>query len=442
MRHIPIRHLLCAAVLSVAGASERVSVPGPDPEDFGFNRLGDVSDDGRYVVFFSTNDYTPSEPDQGIYIRDRLLGGVHLVQHGAGAGEANGLTNARLSGDGSYVLWVTEFGPNRPETKHLERLAWNALISFPIVIDQIDGRLSDGAPRNPAISDNGRYVAWDAPATNLTGYPGGTTTRGKAFWCDVATNDIRPMSADRDGRVDSGDAEVGGISDNGRVVAFATTSERMTDGGRFRGAYVRDAFTFALTRVDRARSGEPANDAVVGVPRISGNGRFVAFSSAASNLVGGDSNGVVDVFVYDRLVWWRPEVTRISVATSGAQANADCLDCSISDNGRYVAFRSAASTLVGGDSNAEFDLFVHDRLFGVTRRVNRRLGGGEPPGRVLPGIVLSGDGRFAAFDSNANGYSAEPVVLREVFIDRAAPLAIDWGGLLRRIFGEFPSAPG
>jgi uncharacterized repeat protein (TIGR01451 family) len=124
------------------------------------------------------------------------------------------------------------------------------------------------------------------------------------------------------------------------------------------------------------------------------DGRFVVFASAASNLVAGDTNGVGDVFVRDR----RTGVTeRVSVGAKGVQGDGDSnfLGIStapaISDDGRYVAFKSDASNLVKGDRNQLTDVFVRDRAAGATEKISGD-GGGDNPG-------ISPDGNFVAFET-------------------------------------------
>ena len=96
-------------------------------------------------------------------------------------------------------------------------------------------------------------------------------------------------------------------------------------------------------------------------PAISADGRYVAFASAASTLVSGDTNGVEDVFVFDRV---ERTTERVSLSGSGGEANGDSYDPAISADGRYVAFTSAASNLTAGDANEELDIFVRDREAG------------------------------------------------------------------------------
>jgi Tol biopolymer transport system component len=111
--------------------------------------------------------------------------------------------------------------------------------------------------------------------------------------------------------------------------------------------FVRDRVAQVTRRVSVGPGGQQANGGSR-KPAISADGRFVAFESSASNLVAGDTNGHIDVFVRDRVA----QVTRrVSVGPGGQQANGSSRDPAISADGRFVAFRSLASNLVAGDPN-------------------------------------------------------------------------------------------
>jgi len=128
-----------------------------------------------------------------------------------------------------------------------------------------------------------------------------------------------------------------------------------------------------------------------------GDPRYVAFMSAASNLVAGDNNGRTDIFVRDRVAG----TTRLaSVGMGGTSANGDSLGVSISDNGRFVAFASTASNLVANDTNNTVDIFVRDMVAGTTQRVSVGFGGEASGASAVPNI--SADGRFVSFDSDAD----------------------------------------
>lgn len=140
-------------------------------------------------------------------------------------------------------------------------------------------------------------------------------------------------------------------------------------------------------------------------PQLSLDGLKVAFSSDATNLVSGDTNGAADVFVRD-IVTGRTE--RVSVSSAGAQANGASHSPAISVDGRFVAFVSQATNLVSGDTNGVADIFLRDRTRGVTTRVSMTTAGGQlngpsrSPRLSLFGrhIVYETDGVFASWDQN------------------------------------------
>jgi Tol biopolymer transport system component len=131
---------------------------------------------------------------------------------------------------------------------------------------------------------------------------------------------------------------------------------------------------------------------------ISGNGRFVAFDSEASNLVPNDRHGQMDVFVFDQFT---SKIERVSLGPGGAEGDDESFDPAISDDGRYVAFTSRASNLVTGDTNGQADVFVHDRVTGTTELVSIGIGG-APGNDLSADAMLSADGRYVAFTSYAS----------------------------------------
>lgn len=133
------------------------------------------------------------------------------------------------------------------------------------------------------------------------------------------------------------------------------------------------------------------------MPAVSADGRTIAFESRATNLVAGDTNGVKDVFVRDVLTGL---TERVSVSSSGVEGDNESLAPSISADGRYVVYASSATNLVAGDTNASWDVFLHDRLSATTTRVSVGAGGAQASGASLD-PELSDDGLVVAFTSNA-----------------------------------------
>ncbi|WP_268221514.1 S8 family serine peptidase [Streptomyces sp. EMB24] len=137
-------------------------------------------------------------------------------------------------------------------------------------------------------------------------------------------------------------------------------------------------------------------------PDVSDDGQVVAFASAASNLVPGDTNGTLDIFVTDRD---RRTIARVSVASDGTEGDDFSLTPTLSADGRYVGYSSGATTLVSGDTNRETDAFVHDRTTGVTERVSVASDGTQADG-LSSAPSLSADGRWAVFNSEAGNLVA------------------------------------
>ena len=202
-----------------------------------------------------------------------------------------------------------------------------------------------------------------------------------------------------------------------------------------------DAATVASTTlISVTVEGKPAAGGS-GEPSVSADGRFVAFRSSGRNLVGGDTNGVDDVFVRDRVAG---VTTRVSVDSNGVEGTGFSSAPSISADGRYVAFVSDASNLVPGDTNRVQDVFVHDRLIGWTSRVSGGLLGAPGNGESLH-PAISADGRFVTYDSYAgNLVPGDTNRVQDVFeydqqTDRTIRVSVDSSSLEGRKASQLPS---
>ena len=189
-----------------------------------------------------------------------------------------------------------------------------------------------------------------------------------AAWAHGTTERVSVSSGGAQGNGYSFDPA---ISADGRFVAFASDATNLVPGDTNSTAdvFVRDRQTGTTRRVSVSSGGAQGND-VSSDPAISADGRFVAFKSDATNLVPGDTNDSDDIFVHDRQTG---TTRRVSVSSGGAQGNGDSLSPAISADGRFVAFESCATNLVPGDTNDAIDVFVHDRQTGTTRAGQRQL---------------------------------------------------------------------
>jgi len=258
------------------------------------------------------------------------------------------------------------------------------------------------------ISGNGRYVLFSSDATNLVAND--TNDRTDAFVYDRETAETSRVSvsstgAQADQAADPfGGSKAAGISSSGRFVVFRSDAANLVpaDTNGAEDIFVHDRQTGETTRVNVSSTGHQANRES-GFPTISADGRYVAFGSAASNLVPGDTNHASDVFVRDRVTG---QTRRISISSSGRQSNAESYSPALSAHGRFVAFASSASNLVPNDTNHLADVFVRDRRTGTTRRVSVSNSGKQAccsstqTGSNAPSI--SADGRYVAFHSDAS----------------------------------------
>jgi subtilisin family serine protease len=209
---------------------------------------------------------------------------------------------------------------------------------------------------------------------------------------------LRALSRNAQGRFGEGASLFPSLSTNGQWVAYLSAATNLVSGVTTTNklVYVHDRTTRLNTLISRANSGALPNADCANV-HISGNGRYVVFDSAASNLIAGDSNGVSDVFLYDRNTGQLELISKAGAASGNGASDF----AGISDDGRYVVFASSASNLVTGDSNGYRDIFVRDRQLATTARVSISSTGAQADYTSdLPSI--SGDGRYVTFLSGAD----------------------------------------
>ncbi len=258
--------------------------------------------------------------------------------------------------------------------------------------------------RNPSVAWRGLYVAFESGASNLV--PLDTNGTIDIFVHAVATGTTTRVSVATDGTEGNFPSYEPSISADGRYVAFWSYSSTLVNGDTKwkNDVFVHDRDTGVTSRISVASDGTEGNDDSF-APAISADGRYVAFTSTATNLVSGDTNGRKDVFVHDRVTG---VTSRASVNGAGVQGNGDASDPSISADGRYVAFTSNSDTLVASDKNAKEDIFVRDREAEVTSLVSVDGGGSQGDGHSGEPHISS-DGRFVVFNSLSTNLATDMV---------------------------------
>lgn len=268
----------------------------------------------------------------------------------------------------------------------------------------------NGSSLFPATSSAGRYVAFQSNASTLVAND--TNGADDIFVRDLKKGTTTRVSLSSSGGEASGNSRHPAISADGRYVVFNSRAENLVaeDNNGFWDIFVRDTVAGTTTRVSVDSAGKQSNNHSRHAA-ISDDGMYIAFQSTASSLVAGDTNGVRDVFVHNRITG---VTSRVSVANSGGQSNgvsgegwgADLSWASrpaISADGRYIAFQSDATNLVSGDTNAAGDVFVRDVVGGTTIRASLGLDGKQNVGGSSQ-PTISDDGRHVGFVLRINAH--------------------------------------
>jgi len=337
-----------------------------------------LSDDGRFVLFFSNSgELVPNDTNghEDLFVRDRVAGKTTRVNVSSSGAVANGpLGAASISGDGRYVVFAsaaTNLVPNDTNGKadiFLRDLQNGTTTRVSLAAN---GAQANGHSNAPTVSTDGRYVAFTSGSSNLVDH-----VRAGIFVRDRLTQRTSYVKGSAYGYCTNAR-----ISGNGRYVAFECPwhlRQFADEGHGNANIYLEDLDSGAVRVVAATNRQTRLTD-------ISADGRYVAFYSQPGELF--------QAFLFDR-VSMRREV--VSLSMKDKPGNLHSYNPTVSNDGRYVVFESWAGNLVADDPNLqEPDIFVRDRQLGTTRRVSV----GPPVVRFQP-PSLSGDGRVALFSTN------------------------------------------
>ncbi|WP_171058121.1 TolB family protein [Modestobacter altitudinis] len=275
--------------------------------------------------------------------------------------------------------------------------------------DGANGAAADNASTFPSISGENR-VAFQSRATNLSAVD--LDAVEDVFARDVGDGTTVLVSRTNgiSGAAGDGDSGFASISQSGRFVAFQSDADNLSanDNNAVTNVFVRDLQNGSTRLVDRANgTNGAAADAGAAFPSVSADGRYVAFESAADNLSANDDDAVTNVFVRDVQNGTTRLVSRAD-GSNGDGADDGSSNPSISGNGRYVAFESNADNLSGNDNDNVSNVFVRDLQNGTTRLISRASGtNGAGADDASLSASISGNGRYVAFESLADNLSAD-----------------------------------
>lgn len=249
-----------------------------------------------------------------------------------------------------------------------------------------------------------RGTAFVSTSTNLIAPGEDTNSRDDIYFKPSTGNKIR-ISDTNDGFQANGHASNPDTAENVVVIAFESRASNYVPGD----TTTMDVFVYDGTgttpfieKISVDVNGGLASSSSAN-PKVSGDGRFVAFDSSSNDLVIGDTNGVRDVFVRDRRLG---RTRRVSVSTGGGQANGASTMRSISADGRFIAFSSAATNLISGDTNGNYDVFIHDTVARTTIRANVNSGGGQVPGDTFPqDATIADNATLVAWNTDDPSYT-------------------------------------
>lgn len=371
---------------------------GVEANGHSFVTTAAMTTDERFVVFSSdaTNLVTGDRNDvSDIFLRDRWLNQITRISVDNNGGEGNAASvQPVISANGQFIAFsskATNFVAG--ETNSVTDIfVYDTQTKQTRGINPLD---SNGDSVNPSISADGRWVAFESTASNLVAND--TNNAADIFVFDTQNNQLTRISVNDAGTQSNGHSIHPMIAANGGVVVFESEASNLVSGDTNNSS---DIFLHNLTTHTTQRVSQAASQADKGSysPSVAADGQIVVFESEATNLVTNDTNNFADIFIKDLT---SGQVQRITNA-NGEPANSAAYYPSISASGRFVAFTTAATNLVGGNPNALFDILKYDRVTQQLERLNVNVEGEQSDFQSfkLP-ISLSWNGDYAVFTSNA-----------------------------------------
>ena len=393
---------------------DRISVASSGQQAAGDSYQSAVSSDGTVVAFRSNAaNLVPGDTNEwpDIFVRDLTTNSTERVSLTETGAQTSSYSKApSISGDGQIVAYEGRYGRGVVTVFVHDR---SSSTNVSIVPDTLGTQAIAPAQGrvDPVISGDGSIVAFQTDSTLQNAFPeqirpvnDDLDTDPDVFLYDlqtIPTPAIRRVSRLSNGDSLDADNRNPTLSTDGRFIAFESFSDLLADDSNNDADILhKDRQSGLLQLVSATPAGTSGNGTSL-EPALSADGSLVAFRSSASDLVAGDSNDRLDIFVRD-LSSGTTEL--VSVASGGSQADQNSFEPDLSGDGRYVVFRSNASNLVLADLNQRTDIFVRDRDRGLTQRVGQPSGGESNGNSTNPSI--SEDGRWIVFESDASNLVA------------------------------------
>jgi Tol biopolymer transport system component len=379
-----------------------------------------ISADGQFVAF-QANTHSPAVT-HGMVFRFNLQTAVtDLVNTNANVpiGASGDVRNLDMTPDGRFIAFVANTNDTSGATTCI--LVWDAQSGTQVLAS---GTLSNTVPTDsicqwPMMDRSGRFVAFLCSATNLT--PNALVGDYHLYVRDLLLGTTVLVDQDGSG-IGSATSLLAApiLSADGRFVAFECPDANLVSNDR-NGSYdvfVRDLASHVTELISAEHpalsSVTPNGFSSASPSSVNADGRFIAFTSDADNIVAHDTNHLGDVFVRDLLIGTN---LLVSVSTNGSHSGDGLsYDPAISGDGRYVAFSSTAANLVAGDTNNAHDVFRRDLQAGTTVLVSVSTNGISPGNLDSYFLAISTNGRYVLFRSRANNLASGPFSNENAFV--------------------------
>jgi hypothetical protein len=343
------------------GTTELVSVGISGSSAIGLGLSPAVSGDGRYVVWSSDAAdliLGDSNATWDVFLRDMQSGvTTRLSLDGNGAQVSLRSDQPRITPDGRFVTFESDADLIAADSNGLKdcyRLDRNTG-QLELVSTSSVGALGNSISYAAQPSDDGRYVCFFSSASNLVA--GDTNNYGDVFWKDMASGNLLRVNVSSGGVQTNNESIWPSISGDGQTVSYCSAAGNLVAGdsnGQW-DLFAYSVLTGTTTRLNLQPNGAQANSYVRSPTALSTDGRFVIFASLSSNLVVGDTNGFQDSFIRDRLL---QTTERVGFAYNGAQTDSDSFVPHMTPDLRVITFTSNATNVVPGDTNGLRDIFA------------------------------------------------------------------------------------
>lgn len=362
-----------------------------------------ISADGQYVVFLSTaGNLVANDTNElkDVFLFDQRSKELSRISAGHDGNEPDGpSSDAHISSDGRFVAFVSE-ASNLVEN---DSNGYADVFLYEVESGQVslvsaaeNGTQGDDRSLQPGISGDGRFVSFVSLADNL--HDGDSNGVSDVYVYDNDDGQLELVSVDGTGAQANHHSKYAVISDDGRYVVYQSLANNLVNGddNQMWDVYLRDRQEGVTELISRSLDGG-VGSMESQRPSISADGRFVAFESWADDLVAADENYYSDVFVMDRHTG---QVELMSVGHDGQQADYVNGGAVISADGRFVAFSSLAGNLVPNDHNQTYDVYMRDRQSNRTQLISINVDGQAGGGTSISPALTAG-GSYIVFDSGA-----------------------------------------